>query len=175
LLPCPTANQLVHSRRLSVCATIASTRDPSNPQKARAFSFAGFPNPIHVSRNTPGFRSLAAPVTVPSPPVRESRMLYLLYRYYQYTYGEAPSHAAPPSCSRYVSRLLTRLLGYSFPRAELEDHKHAGGRQSRTGRRNYGHNTSNDMKRFLIEPHYPQRGCCRSRFLVSLDAPTARA
>jgi hypothetical protein len=31
------------------------------------------------------------------------------------------------------------------------------------------------MKRFLIEPHYPQRGCCRSRFLVSLDAPTARA
>jgi hypothetical protein len=59
--------------------------------------------------------------------------------------------------------------------AELEDHKHAGGRQSRTGRRNYGHNTSNDMKRFLIEPHYPQRGCCRSRFLVSLDAPTARA
>jgi hypothetical protein len=72
LLPCPTANQVVHSRRLSVCATIASTRGPSNPQKARASCFAGFPNAIHVSRNTPGFRSLAAPVTVPRPPVREA-------------------------------------------------------------------------------------------------------
>jgi hypothetical protein len=80
LLPCPTANGVVHSRRLAVCATIASTRGPSHPQKARASCFAGFPNPIHVSRNTPGFRCLAAPVTVPSPPVRESNVR-ICFRY----------------------------------------------------------------------------------------------
>jgi hypothetical protein len=48
---------VTHIRRLSVCATIASTRGLSNPQKARASFFAGFPNPIHIFRNIPGFRS----------------------------------------------------------------------------------------------------------------------
>jgi hypothetical protein len=84
---------VVHSRRLAVCATIASTRGPSHPQKARASCFAGFPNPIHVSRNTPGFRCLAAPVTVPSPPVRESNVCFCFIGIYQYTQGRAPSPA----------------------------------------------------------------------------------
>jgi hypothetical protein len=92
LLPCPTANRVVHRRRLSVCATIASTRGPSNPQKARASCFADFPNPIHVSRNTPGFQCLAAPVTIPSPTVREVKCLYLIV-IVKYTQKGAPSPA----------------------------------------------------------------------------------
>ena len=56
-MPCPTPNQVTHTLRFLVCATIANTRGQSTLCKARDSCFAGCRNSIRASQNTPGFQS----------------------------------------------------------------------------------------------------------------------